>query len=128
MKPLGHLHADVRSAEAGRHRTEQAPDNSLLDKNNGDLEEDMRAEMMKQQEELEAAVFKKFFHTKIKQMSCPKKLKYIAMVMIFSSIVTGYFILSNQLITTMNDSFIESLDYYDIISDRDPLLSVLVAV
>jgi len=102
--------------------------NSLLDKNNGDLEEDMRAEMMKQQEELEAAVFKKFFHTKIKQMSCLKKLKYIAMVMIFSSIVTGYFIISNQLITTMNDSFIESLDYYDIISDRDPLLSVLVAV
>jgi hypothetical protein len=34
----------------------------MSDKNHGDMEEDMRAEMMRQQEELEAAVFKKFFH------------------------------------------------------------------
>mmetsp|Transcript_1375 Transcript_1375/g.879 ORF Transcript_1375/g.879 Transcript_1375/m.879 type:complete len:111 (+) Transcript_1375:787-1119(+) len=108
--------------------TSKAQTSSLLDKNNGDLEEDMRAEMMKQQEELEAAVFKKFFHSKIKQMSCFKKLKYIAMVMIFASIVTGYFVMSDSLISSMNDSFIESLDYYDIVSSRDPLLSMLVAV
>lgn len=38
----------------------------LIDKNNGDYEEDIRAEMIKQQEEVEAAVYKKFFHRKIK--------------------------------------------------------------
>jgi hypothetical protein len=38
----------------------------LIDKNNGDYEEDMRAEMIKQQEEIEAAVYKRFFHSKIK--------------------------------------------------------------
>ena len=36
------------------------------EKNHVDMEEDLRAEMMKQQEELEAAVFKKIFHKKIK--------------------------------------------------------------
>ena len=30
------------------------------------MEEDLRAEIMKQQEELEAAVFKKIFHKKIR--------------------------------------------------------------
>ena len=38
-----------------------------IDKNNAvDYEEDMRADIIKQQEELEASVFKKFFHNKIK--------------------------------------------------------------
>lgn len=53
---------------------------------------------MKQQEELEAAVFKKFFHKKIKAMSCIKKFKYILLVLFFSGLVQGFFLLENSLI------------------------------
>lgn len=60
---------------------------SLLNKNNEDYEEDLKAELMKQQEELEAAVFKKFFHKKIKAMSCIKKFKYILLILFFAGIV-----------------------------------------
>ena len=65
-----------------------------MDKNQVDMEEDMRAEILKQQEDLEAAVFKKFFHSKIKQMSCIKKFKFILLVLFLAGLVQGYFILA----------------------------------
>lgn len=83
--------------------------------------------MMKQQEELEAAVFKRFFHRKIKQMSCIKKLKSILMVLFFAALVAGYFIMSNAIITTIDNAIVQSLDYFEVLSQRDPLLSIMVA-
>ena len=83
---------------------------------------------MKQQEELEAAVFKKFFHKKIKAMSCLKKFKYILLVLFFGGLIQGYFLLKNSLIDQIASSINESLDYYRILSSRDTYMSELIGV
>lgn len=87
----------------------------------------MRAELMKQQEELEAAVFKKIFHKKIRQMSLIKKIKYIMLVLFFAALVQGYFLLNYFLIAGIDSSIKESLDYYHTLSSRGPLFNNLIA-
>lgn len=53
----------------------------------GDYEEDLQAEIMKQREEQEAASFKRFFHSRIKAMSCMKKIKHVSLVLFIAAIV-----------------------------------------
>lgn len=101
--------------------------NKETDKNQGDIEEDMRAELMKQQEELEAAVFKKIFHKKIRQMSLIKKIKYIMLVLFFAALVQGYFLLNYFLIANIDTSIKQSLNYYQVVSSRGPLFNNLIA-
>jgi hypothetical protein len=49
------------------------------------------------------------------------------MVLFFAGIVQGYFLISYFLITDIDDSIDESLGYYKIISQRDPILGELVS-
>jgi len=86
----------------------------------------MKAEMLKQQEEIEATVFKKFFHSKIKKMSCIKKLKYIILILLFAGIVQSYFLFAYYLVQKINSLIFSSLGYYETIADRDLLVSSLI--
>ena len=52
-----------------------------------EYEEDLQAEIMKQKEEQEAAAFKRFFHSRIKAMSCMKKIKHVSLVLFIAAIV-----------------------------------------
>ena len=60
-------------------------------------------------------------------MSCIKKFKFILLVLFLAGLVQGYFILAQQLISTSDDSVNQSLNLYQIISSRDPLLSELIS-
>ena len=82
---------------------------------------------MKQQEELEAAVFKKFFHKKIKAMSCLKKFKYILLVLFFGGLVQGYFLLEMFMINDIDASKSLSLSYYQVIANRNIFFGQLIA-
>ncbi len=90
------------------------------------MEEDMRAEMLRQQEEMEQSVFKKFFHRKIKQMSCIKKLKFILLILLFAGAVQGYFVLAYFLVLKIDSSIVESVSYFKIVTDRDTAISNLL--
>jgi hypothetical protein len=70
----------------------------LLNEGTGDYEEDLQAEMMKQKEEQEAAAFKKFFHSRIKAMSCMKKVKHVSLVLFIAAIVMAYFLVKRSMI------------------------------
>ena len=45
-------------------------------------------------------------------MTCLKKTKYIIFILIFSSLVSGYFLLNNVLIDNMNSEISKSLNYF----------------
>ncbi len=59
---------------------------------------------MKQREEQEAAAFKKFFHSRIKAMSCMKKVKHVALVLLIAAIVAAYFIIKRSMIIEIEES------------------------
>ena len=82
--------------------------------------------MQQKQEEQEAAIFKNFFLAKVKKISCVKKVKYTLIVLIFALVVSGYFFLSYTRIQKMDTWFNESLNYFEIVSNRDPHLSSMV--
>jgi hypothetical protein len=63
-----------------------------------DYEEDLQAEIMKQKEEQEAAAFKRFFHGRIKAMSCMKKIKHVSLVLVIAAIVQAYFLVKRSMI------------------------------
>jgi hypothetical protein len=71
---------------------------SLLQGGDVDYEEDLQAEIMKQKEEQEAAAFKRFFHSRIKAMSCVKKLKHVALVLLSAAVVCAYFLIKRTMI------------------------------
>lgn len=60
-------------------------------------------------------------------MSCIKKIKYIMMVLFIAGIVQGYFLMTYFLITNIDDSIGDSLDYYKIISSRGPNFNSFIA-
>lgn len=60
-------------------------------------------------------------------MSLIKKIKYIMLVLFFAGLVQGYFLLNYFLIANIDSSIEQSLDYYEIVASRDPLLNNLIA-
>lgn len=73
---------------------------------------------MKEKEEQEAAAFKKFFHDRIKTMSCVKKVKHVALVLVIVALVQAYFIVKLSLIQSIDTAVHDSIGYYKIISAR----------
>lgn len=113
--------------ESGRSRG-AAPMGSLLHPQaDVDYEEDLQAEIMKQREEQEAAAFKKFFHGRIKAMSCMKKVKHVALVLMIAAIVAAYFLIKRSMISDIETAIHESLDYYRTFSNRDLYLGQLLS-
>ena len=100
---------------------------SLLNPNNVDYEEDLQAEIMKQKEEQDAAAFKRFFHGRIRSMSCMKKAKHGALVFLIASLVQAYFILKWSLIGDISTVLHQSLDYYTTLSLRNEQFSQLIS-
>ena len=92
---------------------------SLLHGGDVDYEEDLQAEIMKQKEEQEAAAFKRFFHSRIKAMSCMKKIKHVALVMLIASIVCAYFLVKRTMIYGIEETVRTSIDHYEVFADRD---------
>jgi len=82
--------------------------------------------MIKQQEELEAAVFRKFFYKKIKKRSCLKKLQYTALVLLFALGVCSYFLWALSRVHSLDNWIQESLSYFQIIANRNPSFSSMV--
>ena len=77
---------------------------SLLHGGDVEYEEDLQAEIMKQKEEQEAAAFKRFFHSRIKAMSCMKKIKHVALVLLIAALVCAYFIVKRTMIQDIEES------------------------
>ena len=91
-----------------------------------DYEEDLQAEIMKQKEEQEAAAFKRFFHGRIKAMSCMKKIKHVSLVLIIAAIVQAYFLVKRSMILDIEQQIRDSLTYYRIFADRGELFGSLM--
>lgn len=75
--------------------------------------------MMKQKEEQEAAAFKRFFQGRIRRMGWIKKIKHGSLVFLIAAIIQGYFLLKRNMIEDIRLQVEESLNYYNIISERD---------
>ena len=92
----------------------------------GDYEEDLQAEILKQKEEQEAAAFKRFFHGRIKAMSCMKKIKHVSLVLFIAAIVQAYFLVKRSMILSIEQQIRDSLTYYKIFADRGELFGCLM--
>ena len=55
-------------------------------------------QVMRGREEQEAAAFKRFFHGRIKAMSCMKKIKHVSLVLVIAAIVQAYFLVKRSMI------------------------------
>lgn len=89
---------------------------------NVDYEEDLQAEIMKQREEHEAALYKKFFQSRIKAMGWLKKIKHGALVFLIAAVVCGYFVVKRVMLNDIESTMNQSLAYYQTIASRNELL------